>query len=54
MSTDHHDFVFQFWIGPGNLRDRVEAVLVVARELGLDIHLDGDRNVAFKSRYTRP
>ena len=45
MAADHDDLVLQFGIGAGDLGDGVEAVLVVAGELRLDVDLERDRHV---------
>ena len=40
MPADHHNLVLQLGIGPGNLRDGIEAMLMVAGELRLDVHFE--------------
>ncbi len=46
VAADHDDFILQLGIGAGNFSDGVEAVLVIAGELGVHVHLDGDRHIA--------
>ena len=48
MAAEHDDFVFQLGIGAGNFGDGVEAVFVIAGELGFDVHLDADGYVGLK------
>ena len=48
MAADHHDLVLQLRIGSGNLRDGIEAMLVVARELRLDVHLERHRHMVLQ------
>ncbi len=48
MAAHHHDFIFQLGIGAGNFGDGVEAMLVVAGELHVDIHFDADWHIGFE------
>ena len=48
MAADHDDLVLQLGIGAGDLGDGVEAMLVVAGELGLDVHLERDGHVVLQ------
>src|ERR1700688_1304409 len=48
MAAEHDDLVFQLRIPPGYLVDGIEAVFVVAGELGVHVHLDGDRDVGLQ------
>ena len=48
MAAHHHHFIFQLGIGAGNFGDGVEAMLVVAGELHVDIHFDADRHIGFE------
>ena len=48
MPADHDDLVFQLRISAGYLGNRVEAVLVIAGELRIDVHLNGDRDVGLE------
>jgi hypothetical protein len=45
MAADHDDLVLELGIGAGNFGDGVEAVLVVAGELGFDIDFDRHRDM---------
>src|SRR5580704_4038958 len=54
MPTDHDNFVLQLRISPRDLGDGVEAVFVIAGELYIDIHLNGDWDVGFKQPIDAP
>ena len=40
VAADHDHLILQLGIGAGNFGDGVEAMLVIAGELGVDVHLD--------------
>ena len=45
MPSHHHHLVLQLRIRPGNLPHRIEPMLVVARKLRIDIHLNRHRHM---------
>src|ERR1035438_1887312 len=48
MAAQHHNLVFQFWVGAGNFSDGVKSVFVLACEFGFDIHLDTDGHMSLR------
>jgi hypothetical protein len=48
MAAQHHNLVFQFWVGAGNFSDGVKSVFVLAYEFGFDIHLDTDGRMSLR------
>ena len=50
VAADHDDLVLELGIGAGDLGDGVEAVFVVAGELGLDVDFERDGHVGLGRR----
>src|SRR5882757_10128215 len=54
MSANHDYLVFQLRIRSGNLRNRIEAMLVIAGELRLDVDLQLDRDICLQQPVQPP
>src|SRR5215831_9410916 len=54
MATDHDEFILEFGIRSWNFGDGVEAVLVIAGELSVDVEFNGDRNIGSQEPVNAP